>query len=294
MDTNWRPTQGSNPTGGGVDPNAPAGGGWRAQVQPEARSRIVNKLLETLKTHVPLYSGPDGLNELRRIAERLEEEIYSVATNQSDYLRKISLKMLSMETVIQQAPGNAQAILNQNNPGQASTDSTAQTGRAGADDWQEETYQMIKSLKGQYFAQLNELFNKVSLKLQQVDSIIPRQMPSEQYERMKTFKIMLDRILQVLQISRSTIQPALRGKVPQYEKQIISILNSQRMRPVQPGVQQQLQPPAGQAPNSSISLGQQPSQSLQQHGTHINPQASLSSMGTGLQSSSAAVFRHVL
>jgi PAX-interacting protein 1 len=37
---------------------------------------------------------------------------------QSDYLRKISLKMLSMETKTQQGPGNAQVIPNQNNPGQ--------------------------------------------------------------------------------------------------------------------------------------------------------------------------------
>ena len=91
----------------------------------------------------------------------------------------------------------------------------------------------IISLKDQYFAELNELFNKISLKLQHVDSIIPRQMPSEQYERMKSFKEMLDRILQLLQISKSDIQPFMRDKVPRYEKQIISILNSQRRKPVQ-------------------------------------------------------------
>ena len=77
------------------------------------------------------------------------------------------------------------------------------------------------------------------MKLQHVDSIIPRQMPSEQYERMKSFKKMLDRILQLLQISKSTIQPSMRDKVPQYEKQIISIFNSQRRKPVQQQVQQQ-------------------------------------------------------
>lgn len=37
--------------------------------------------------------------------------------HQSDYLRKISLKMLSMETKTQQNPGNAQVIQNQNPPG---------------------------------------------------------------------------------------------------------------------------------------------------------------------------------
>ncbi|KAM3210647.1 hypothetical protein ACQJBY_064554 [Aegilops geniculata] len=707
MDANWRPTQGSDPAAAaaGVDPNAPpaAGGDWRAQLQPEARSRIVNKIMETLKKHLPV-SVPEGLNELQKIAVRFEEKIYTAATNQSDYLRKISLKMLSMETKTQQAPGNAQVIPNQNNsahglpqgsnqaqtsvvplmsqqqarqpnsstsvqasslanigqnlpgvnqtstmqnvsvmpqntmnngltqgtsqdiyaaqrqmagrqqqqqsqqliyhqqqmlmkqklqqnslmqphiqqqqsllqptqmqssqqsmmqmssglhPGQSTVPQTqpmamqsatqsgiqqnqlnsvqqsvqsllqqpqqsvgrqqqqaqpsmhqqpslqspqpninlqqqhqqlmgqqpnvqqnqligqqngtmemqqqqrlpvqsnnllnvqqtqqmlnqtsmplhqpqqlgsqsnmsslqqqqqnqqpqqllgtvpnvsnmqrmhmlqtkvqqpqqqqhaqqppmglmqpqsqhnqlqqsqqhlmsqfqsqpnqlqqqlgmqqssmqqrlqtsggmllqqnnmdqqkqfiqahrglqevssstsadsAQTGHAGAGDWQEEIYQMIKSLKDQYFAELSELFNKISVKLQHVDSIIPPQKPSEQYDRMKSFKIMLERILQMLQISKSTIQPAMRDKVPQYEKQIISILNSQRRKPVQPQIQQHFQPPAGQAPNSSISQQQQPSQTLQQHDSHTNPQASLSSMSTGLQSSSAAGIQHV-
>ncbi|KAF7111805.1 hypothetical protein CFC21_111770 [Triticum aestivum] len=119
MDANWRPTQGSDPAAGagGVDPGAPpppAGGDWRAGLQPDARARIVNKITETLKKHLPA-SAPDGVNELQKIAVRFEEKIYTAATNQSDYLRKISLKMLSMETKTQQAAGNAQVIPNQNN-----------------------------------------------------------------------------------------------------------------------------------------------------------------------------------
>ncbi|KAM3215239.1 hypothetical protein ACQJBY_067302 [Aegilops geniculata] len=174
-----------------------------------------------------------------------------------------------------------------------SADSTTQTGLAGAGDWQEEIYQMIKSLKDQHFAELSDLSNKISMKLQHVDSIIPPQKPSEQYDKMKNFKNMLDRILQLLQISKSTIQPAMRDKIPQYEKQIISILSSQRRKPVQPQMQQQFQPPAGQASNSSILQQQQTSQNLQQHDSHTNPQASLSSMSTGLQSSGVAGMQHV-
>ncbi|XP_047080676.1 mediator of RNA polymerase II transcription subunit 15a-like [Lolium rigidum] len=118
MDANWQPVQGANPPDG-VDPNAAAvaGGDWRAQLQPDARSRIVNRILETLRRHLPV-SVPEGLNELQRIAVRFEEKIYTAATSQSDYLRKVSLKMLSMETRTQQAPGNAQVIPNQNYPGQ--------------------------------------------------------------------------------------------------------------------------------------------------------------------------------
>ncbi|XP_037427123.1 mediator of RNA polymerase II transcription subunit 15a-like isoform X2 [Triticum dicoccoides] len=557
MDPNWRPTQGSGPAAAAADP-PPAGGDWRAQLQPEARGRIVDKILETLKNRLPVSVSvaPEALNELQKIAAWFEQKVYTEATSQYDYLRKISLKLLSMETQRQQAAGNAQLIPNQNNPapglhpqgsneaqtsavplmsqqqarqpnastsvqaysltnirqnlpgvnqtstmqtasvipqntmnnglaqgtsqdvydaqrqmagrqqqqqsqqliyhqhqqpslqsqqpniplqqqqqqlmgqqpnlqqnqlmGQqngavmmqqqqrlavqsnnllnvqqthqmlsqqylplyqpqqlgsqanmsslqqhqqnqqqqqlfgtvpnvsnmqwmhmqqtkaqqpqqqhaqqpsmglmqpqfqhnqlqqlqhlmpqfqsqpnqlqeqlrmqqqssmqqrlqtsgamllqqnnmdqqnqfiqaqrglqevsssTSADSTAQTGYASTGDWQEEIHQMIKRLKDQYFAELSELFNKMCVKLQHVDSIIPPQISSEQYDRMKSFKTMLERILQMLQIGKSSVQPAVRDKVPRYEKHIISILNSQR-KPVQPQIQQQFQPPPGHA-----------------------------------------------
>ncbi|CAK9309348.1 unnamed protein product [Citrullus colocynthis] len=99
MDTNnWRPTQAGEP---GIE-----AGDWRSQLQPDSRQRIVNKIMETLKRHLPV-SGQEGLSELRKIAVRFEEKIYTAATNQSDYLRKISLKMLTMETKSQPPMGNS-------------------------------------------------------------------------------------------------------------------------------------------------------------------------------------------
>ncbi|CAH9092769.1 unnamed protein product [Cuscuta epithymum] len=59
--------------------------------------------METLKRHL-LFSGQEGLQELKKIDVRFEEKIYVAATNQSNYLRKISLKMLSMETKSAQNP----------------------------------------------------------------------------------------------------------------------------------------------------------------------------------------------
>ncbi|KAK7858273.1 mediator of rna polymerase ii transcription subunit 15a, partial [Quercus suber] len=99
--------------GGGI--GAPGGGGgeaavdsvdWRSQLQPDSRQRIINKMMETLKRHLPV-SGQEGLHELRKIAIRFEEKIYTAATSQSDYLRKISQKMLTMETKSQNPIGNA-------------------------------------------------------------------------------------------------------------------------------------------------------------------------------------------
>ncbi|XP_019177232.1 PREDICTED: mediator of RNA polymerase II transcription subunit 15a-like isoform X2 [Ipomoea nil] len=112
---NWRAAQplaqpqGGDPTAiaaaAAPAPGAMETGDWRTQLQPESRQRIVNKIMETLKRHLP-FSGPEGLQELKKIAVRFEEKIYTAATNQSDYLRKISLKMLSMETKSQNPMAN--------------------------------------------------------------------------------------------------------------------------------------------------------------------------------------------
>ncbi|KAJ4785038.1 mediator of RNA polymerase II transcription subunit 15a-like protein [Rhynchospora pubera] len=100
----------------GTAPDSNPNPDWRSQLQPDARQRIVNKIMDTLRRHIS-PSAPDGLNELHKIAVRFEEKIYSAATSQPDYLRKISLKMLSMETKTQ--PGLNPALPNQNriNPG---------------------------------------------------------------------------------------------------------------------------------------------------------------------------------
>lgn len=79
-------------------------GNWRTQLPPDTRARIINKIMETLKRHLP-FSGEEGLQELRRITVRFEDKIYCAATNMTDYLRKISLKMLTMESNSQNSTG---------------------------------------------------------------------------------------------------------------------------------------------------------------------------------------------
>ncbi|CAM0947686.1 unnamed protein product [Alopecurus aequalis] len=270
-------------------------------------SELFNKIslnLQQVDSIIPRQSPSEQYERMKnfkimldRILQLLQISRSTIQPALREKVPKYEKQIISILNAQRRKPVQAQVqqqlLQVQMNHYKASADSTAQTGYAGAGDWQEEIYQMIKTLKDQYFAELSDLSNRISVKLQQVDSIIPRQRSSEQYGRMKTFKILLDRILQVLQISRSTILPAMRDKVPKYEKQIISILNAQKRKPVQQRIQQQFQPPAGQASYSYISQQQQPYQSLQQHDSHSKRQASLSSMSTGLQSSSAAVFRHV-
>ncbi|XP_058728877.1 uncharacterized protein LOC131601142 [Vicia villosa] len=66
----------------------------------------------------------EGLLELQKIAQKFEDKIFMSATSQSDYLRKISLKMLSMETKSPNTITNnilSNALRNQNNIGLNST-----------------------------------------------------------------------------------------------------------------------------------------------------------------------------
>ncbi|OWM87291.1 hypothetical protein CDL15_Pgr022398 [Punica granatum] len=99
---NWRPAP---PSGGGGEA-APEGDDWRKHVPQESRQQIVNKIMETLKRHLQ-FSGQEGLHELRKIAVQFEEKIFHAAVNQPDYLRKISLKMLTMETKSQNSVANS-------------------------------------------------------------------------------------------------------------------------------------------------------------------------------------------
>ncbi|KAJ0593879.1 putative coactivator CBP, KIX domain superfamily, mediator complex subunit 15, KIX [Helianthus annuus] len=126
--------------------------GWRAQMQ---RERIAKKIMDTLKTHLP-FSGYERLQELKKIAQRVEVEIYTAATSQSEYARKICLNILIMETRLQtlMRSNSAADTVNRSVP----LDSTAQTRKKDGGDWQEEIYEKIKALKDLYLLDLKDLY----------------------------------------------------------------------------------------------------------------------------------------
>ncbi|CAL9133498.1 unnamed protein product [Musa acuminata var. zebrina] len=165
-----------------------------------------------------------------------------------------------------------------------SLDSTAQTGHGGVVDWQEEIYQKIKSMKELYFAELSELYQRIVLKLQQQDALMPSVKTSEQFDKIKSFKLILERTLQFLQLSKNNIQSGLKDKLPIYEKQIVNLLasNKKKVIPSQPPGQQQFQHPV--VPSQSMPQ-QQPSQvpQLQQNDNYTNQQMNLQGSMTSMQ-----------
>ncbi|KAG9451894.1 hypothetical protein H6P81_004798 [Aristolochia fimbriata] len=69
---------------------------WRNQTSSASRQRLTDKIVETLRKCVPVY-GPAGLVALKNFAVRLEETMYTAATSQTDYLRRLSVIMLKLE-----------------------------------------------------------------------------------------------------------------------------------------------------------------------------------------------------
>ncbi|MFS8020684.1 putative coactivator CBP, KIX domain superfamily, mediator complex subunit 15, KIX [Helianthus anomalus] len=53
---------------------------WRAQLQADARERRVKNIVDNLRMYLPL-SKDDELQELKKIAMRIEEKIYTAATS---------------------------------------------------------------------------------------------------------------------------------------------------------------------------------------------------------------------
>ncbi|MFQ6638999.1 hypothetical protein Gotur_016886 [Gossypium turneri] len=123
-------------------------------------------------------------------------------------------------------------------------------------------------MKETYFSELNEMHQKISAKLLQHDSF-PQQPKSEQLEKLKIFKTMLERILHFLTVSKANIVPAFKDKLSSYEKQIINFINTNRPRKPVSALQQ------GQLPPPHMHSMQQPqpqSNQTQSHDNQMNPQ----------------------
>ncbi|XP_004295723.1 PREDICTED: uncharacterized protein LOC101315323 [Fragaria vesca subsp. vesca] len=98
-------------------------------------------------------------------------------------------------------------------------------------DWQEEVYQKIVVLKEKYYPELHEMYQKIANKLHQLESLDSlMSTPNPNSAKLKMFKTMLERLMAVLQLSKSNISPGLKEKLNVYEKQIINFINTNRPR----------------------------------------------------------------
>ena len=135
----------------------------------------------------------------------------------------------------------------------------------------------IKAMKERYLPELNEMYQRIAAKLQQVwfafydwellvlnngihfclilsvlsvcqlDSL-PQQPKAALYEKISLFKTMLERAITFLQVPKSSILPVYKEKLAQYERQIVNFINVNRLR--RPVSQQQ----QGQVPSSHTEV----------------------------------------
>ena len=84
----------------------------------------------------------------------------------------------------------------------------------------------------------------------------PQQSKSDQLEKLRVFKTMLERIITFLQVSKSNIPPGYKDNLGSYEVQIVSFINT--YRPKKPALQQ------GQFPAPHMQSMQQPQSQLAQ------------------------------
>ncbi|XP_059309142.1 mediator of RNA polymerase II transcription subunit 15a-like isoform X2 [Lycium ferocissimum] len=125
-----------------------------------------------------------------------------------------------------------------------SQDSTAQMGNANAADWQEETYQKINSMKEMYLSEVNDLYQRIASKVQQHDSL-PHRPQNEQIEKLKMFKMALERVVLYLQLNKHDIQLSHKEKLLAVEKHISFFLSANSGKPAS-------SPLPGQLPESSM------------------------------------------
>ncbi|KAG0482529.1 hypothetical protein HPP92_010613 [Vanilla planifolia] len=72
--SSWQPAEGEP-----LSMEAPPAD-WRSQLQPDVRQKVMNKIMDTLVKHLHV-AVPEGMNELKKIAVRFEEKIYTAAVS---------------------------------------------------------------------------------------------------------------------------------------------------------------------------------------------------------------------
>ncbi|XP_065849034.1 mediator of RNA polymerase II transcription subunit 15a-like isoform X1 [Euphorbia lathyris] len=96
MDTNNRRPSAAQ----SADPSAEAGDDWRTQLSPNSRRSFVIYLMKSLNRRFP-FSGQEGQEELKKIALQFEEKICSDAMSPFDYLEKVVLTRIILDSTLQ-------------------------------------------------------------------------------------------------------------------------------------------------------------------------------------------------
>ncbi|KAL5574515.1 hypothetical protein UlMin_016214, partial [Ulmus minor] len=124
---------------------------WRTELQPpDLRQRIIIMTVEMLKHHV-WSPGEKGEYNLQKLAELVEEKIYTTSKTSDEYITGVYRKLQSMDVT-----GRFRA---------SSSSSSLPMGHVQSiqePDWQEDIHEKIKSLKELYMPDLVKMSEKLT------------------------------------------------------------------------------------------------------------------------------------
>ncbi|RDX58376.1 Mediator of RNA polymerase II transcription subunit 15a, partial [Mucuna pruriens] len=234
----------------------------KVPMQQQSQQNTSNLLLPHAQQSQPLSSQQQLIPQIHTQPAQLQQQ---PNPSQRDMQQRIqaSGSLLQQQNVLDQQKQlyHSQRTLQETST--TSLDSTSQTAQPSGVDWQEEVYQKLQTMKENYLPEMNEMYQKIAKKLQQHDSL-PQQTKSDQIEKLRTYKMLLERMMALLQIPKNNILPDFKEKLVSYEKQIISLINSNRPRKGMSSVQ------LGQLPPNHMSSMQQSQSQVTQVQSHEN------------------------
>ncbi|KAI9084592.1 hypothetical protein K1719_033580 [Acacia pycnantha] len=262
----------------------------KVSVQQQSHQNVTNLLQSQGQQSQPQAPQQQLMPQIQSQPAQMQQQPNLL---QRDMQQRIqgSSSLLQQQNVLDQQKQLYQSQRNLPDSSSTSLDSTAQTGKSGGDDWQEEVFQKIKSMKESYLRELTEMHQKIAAKLQ-LHEPLPHQAKSEQLEKLKIFKTMLERLIAFLQVSKGQIVPVFKEKMASCEKQIINFINTNRRKRAMSFMQ------SGQLPPHHMQLASQPQSQpaqIQSHENQLNPQmqsANLQSSVATMPQSSMASLQH--
>ncbi|VVA27319.1 PREDICTED: mediator of RNA [Prunus dulcis] len=175
--------------------------------------------------------------------------------------------------------------------------STSENRISFVDNWQEDTYRKVESLKSKFLTPLSDMLRKVTYTIQQFNSV-SQQTERVSIERYKALKNRLTDIILHLNVPKSKITPSYKENLGSMERQILLILHTYgRAKPV-PSLQHEQLPSDVHSMRQMVQLH---SQTPQVH-THqderklplqsVNLQCSATSNATNFVNSSRSPAEH--
>ncbi|XP_014516379.1 mediator of RNA polymerase II transcription subunit 15a isoform X2 [Vigna radiata var. radiata] len=241
----------------------------KVPMQQQSQQNSLNLLLPHSQQSQPLGSQQQLMPQIHTQSTQLQQQLglqqqQQPNPSQRDMQQRMQTSgSLLQQNVLDQQKQLYQSQRNLSETSATSLDSTTQSAQPGGNDLQEEIYQKIQAMKESYLPDMNEVYQKVANKLQQHDSH-PQQSQTDQIDKLRAYKMLLERMMTFVQIPKSSIVPQYKEKLVPYEKQIINLINQSRPRKSMSSVQ------VGQIPQTHMSSMQQPQSQVSQLQSHEN------------------------